>query len=171
MYISPINRSNNINLNQNTKKAPYKQNFGLFVLADAETAETLVGKIINHGNLNYVRKLVDLITLSKKRKEIIYISGEDPARVYNEAGVQICQTKDLNWFGTLYAALENVAGKYLTTKVEPQNLKQETISEIANRLINTLKDCPKVKNISDLFAKPPMPITDSSSGAISPFAA
>lgn len=170
MNIAKINGFNSVNSNQNSKKSQSNPNFGLFFLADVEAGETLVEKIIDHGNLTYVKKLVDLIILSKNKKEIIYISSKDTAKVYNEAGVEICPTKDLNWFGALYMALENVVGK--STKItEPQNPKPETIGEIAQRLVDVLKDCPKVRNISDLFNNPPAPVTDPVSGAIKKVAA
>lgn len=170
MNIARINGFNSVNSNQNSKKSQSKPNFGVFVLADAEAGQVLVEKIIDHGNLKYVKKLVDLINVCKSKKEIVYVSSNDSAKVYNEAGIEICPTKDLNWFGSLYMALENVVGK--STKItESQNPKQETIGEIAKRLVDVLKDCPVVKSVSDLFSKPPAPITDPVSGAIKKAAA
>lgn len=151
MNIAPISKTNNTNSNQGFKKTSYNQNFGLFVLADAEAGEVLVDKIIDHGNLTYVKKLVALITLCRNKKEIVYISSKYPAKVYNEAGVRIYQTKDSNWLGVLYMALENVVGKYSSKMTESQNLKQETIGETARRLIDVLKDCPVAEDIQKFF--------------------
>lgn len=151
MNIAPINKTNNTSSNQGFKKTSYNQNFGLFVLADAEAGEALVEKIIDHGNLKYVRKLVDFITLCKNKKEIVYINSKNPAKVYNEVGVQIHQTNDLNWLGTLYMALENVVGKDSAKMAESQSLKKETIGEIAKRLVDVLKDCPRIKDIQTFF--------------------
>lgn len=153
MKVASVSSINNVSQSQNSKKAACKPNFGLFVLADAEAGEALVEKIIGHGNVNYVSKLVDLITLSKSAKDIVYISSKDSAKVYTPAGLQICPTNGLNEFGALYMALGNVVGKYPTQVTEAKNLKQETIGEVARRLVDVLKDCPMAENIEKFFQK------------------
>ena len=163
MKIVGVSSFNSVNLSQNSKKTADNQNFGKILLADDQACDVLIEKIIDHGNLKYVTRLVDLITLCKGSKDIVYISSKAPAKVYNPTGIQICPTNDSNEFSALYMALKNVVNEQ-PKKEEAPKPKEETIGEVVQRLAYVLRNCPVVENIEQFF-KPASKVGDASRAA------
>jgi hypothetical protein len=164
MYVARLSGLNSVNSSQNSKKTPYRPNFGLFILADAEAGEALVKKVSQCENYSFVGKLLDLIEASKSEKGIVYTDGKALVKAYSDSGSDkpIYKTKTSDLLLGLLTGLESIVKGERSLSEIPKG-----VEEITSRLEKILKDCPIGEKIEEfLSTKPPSPVTDPVSGRV-----